>query len=141
MNQIQQGTQTKQNVLQNATETLSLVTSELKEKEAAIGAQLSQIIQKTRYDDKTIGACPKCPDGKLVVLRSKRTRKRFVGCTNYFEGKCNAAFPLPQTGIVKPLTGVCGTCGSPIITLYLRGRRAWKLCLNPDCPQKGVRGK
>ena len=46
MNQIQQGTQTKQNVLQNAIETLKIVTSELKEKEAAVGAQLSQPLSK-----------------------------------------------------------------------------------------------
>ena len=46
MEAIQQGNETKQNVLQNAIETLKLVTSELKEKEAAIGAQLSQAIKK-----------------------------------------------------------------------------------------------
>jgi DNA topoisomerase-1 len=141
MNQIQQGTQTKQSVLQNAVETINLVTSELKEKEAAVGARLSQLIQKTRLDDKTVGACPRCPDGKLVILRSKKTGKRFVGCTNYFEGKCNAAFPLPQTGAVKPLKSVCRSCSSPEVAVYLRGRRAWKLCLNPGCPKKGDRKK
>jgi DNA topoisomerase-1 len=141
MNQIQQGTKTKQSVLQNAVETLNLVTSELKEKEAAVGAQLSQLIQKTRLDDKTVGACPRCPDGKLVVLRSKKTGKRFVGCTNYFEAKCNAAFPLPQTGAIKPLKSICSSCGSPVVAVYLRGRRAWKLCLNPQCPLKGDRKK
>jgi hypothetical protein len=47
--------------------------SELKEKEAAIGAQLSQITpETTRYDDKPFGACTKCSDGKLVILRSKK---------------------------------------------------------------------
>jgi DNA topoisomerase-1 len=74
-------------------------------------------------------------------LRSKKTGKRFVGCTNYFEGKCNAAFPLPQTGAVKPLKSVCNSCGSPVVAVYLRGRRAWKLCLNPQCPLKGDRKK
>jgi DNA topoisomerase-1 len=139
MNEIQQGNQTKQNVLQNAIETLKLVTSELKEKEAAIGAQLSQPLQKARLDERTVGACPKCSDGKLVILRSKKTGKRFVGCTNYFEGKCNAAFPLPQTGTVKPLSSACKSCGSPTVAVYLRSRRPWKLCLNPNCPLKGER--
>jgi DNA topoisomerase-1 len=137
MNEIQEGTQTKQNVLLNATEILKLVTSELKENEAAIGAQLSQPLQKTRLDERIVGVCPKCPDGKLVVLRSKKTGKRFVGCTNYFEGKCNTAFPLPQTGTVKPSNSVCKSCDSPIVAVYLRGRRPWKLCLNPNCPSKG----
>ena len=40
MEAIQQGKETKQKVLQNAIETLKLVTSELKEKEAEIGAQV-----------------------------------------------------------------------------------------------------
>jgi DNA topoisomerase-1 len=139
MEAIQQGKETKQNVLQNATETLKLVTSELKEKEAQIGAQLSQPIQKSRLEERTVGACPKCSDGKLVILRSKKTGKRFVGCTNYFLGKCTAAYPLPQTGAVKPLRSACKSCASPIVAVYLRGRRPWKLCLNPSCPSKGER--
>ncbi len=140
MDQIQQGNQTKQNVLQSATETLKLVTSELKEKEATIGAQLSQPLQKNRLDERTIGDCPKCGNGKLVIVRSKKTGKRFVGCTNYFEGKCNTAYPLPQTGTVKPLASSCSSCGSPNIAVYGRGRKPWKLCLNPQCALK-VQGK
>ncbi len=137
MNQIQLSDQTKQNVLQGVTETLKLVTFELKQKEAAIGAQLSQPLQKLRLDERTVGICPKCSEGKLVILRSKKTGKRFVGCTNYFEGKCNTAFPLPQTGIIKPLSIACKSCGLPTVAVYLRARRPWKLCLNPNCPSKG----
>ena len=137
MEAIQQGKETKQNVLQNAKETLKLVTSELKEKEAQIGAQLRQPLRKNKEDERTVGTCPKCNDGKLVILRSKKTGKRFVGCTNYFEGKCNAAYPLPQTGAVKPLRSACKSCASPIVAVYLRGRRPWKLCLNSNCPSKG----
>jgi len=137
MDQIQQGNQTKQNVLQNAIETLKIVTSELKAKEVVIGTQLSKTLQKSRLDGRTVGICPKCSGGSLVILRSKKTGKRFAGCTNYFEGKCNTAFPLPQTGTVKPLSSSCKSCGSPVIAVYLRSRRSWKLCLNPNCPSKG----
>jgi DNA topoisomerase-1 len=126
MEAIQQGNETKQNVLQNTTETLKLVISELKENEAEIGAKLSQPIQKNRQDERTV-----------VILRSKQTGKRFVGCTNYFEGKCNTTFPLPQIGTLKPLDKVCKSCGSPIVAVYLRGKRPWKLCLNMNCPTKG----
>ena len=138
MNEIQQGTETKENVLQNAIATLKLVTSELKEKEAAIGAQLSQALRKSRLEERIVGACPKCHDGKLVILRSKKTGKRFIGCTNYFEGKCNAAFPLPQSGTVKPLGVACKSCGWPTLRVWLKGKRSWKLCLNPNCPSKGA---
>ena len=60
MEAIQQGNETKQNVLQNTMETLKLVISELKENEATIGSQLSQAIQKNRLDERTVGTCPKC---------------------------------------------------------------------------------
>jgi DNA topoisomerase-1 len=137
MEAIQQGIETKQNVLQNTIETLKLVTSELKEKEAEVGEQLSQPLQKSKLEEKTIGVCPKCSGGKLMILRSKKTGKRFVGCTNYFENKCNIAFPLPQSGTIKPLRSVCKSCGSPIVAVCLRSKRVWKLCLNPNCPSKG----
>jgi DNA topoisomerase-1 len=69
-------------------------------------------------------------------LRSKKTGKRFVGCTNYFEGKCKAAFPLPQKGLVKPLGNVCKSCGWPTVRIWMKGKRPWNLCLNPKCPSK-----
>ena len=106
MEAIRQGIETKQNVLQNTIETLELVTSELKEKEAVVGERLSQPLQKSKLEEKTVGVCPKCDDGKLMILRSKKTGKRFVGCTNYFESKCNTAFPLPQSGTIKPLRDI-----------------------------------
>ena len=137
MEAIQQGKETKQKVLENAIETLKTVTTELKAKESAIGAQLSQAVQKSRLETRTVGLCPKCKGGKLVSLRSKKTGKRFVGCTNYFEGKCSVAYPLPQTGVVKPLATACKSCGAPIAAVYLRGRKPWRLCLNPKCPIKG----
>ena len=98
MDQIYQGQVTKEAVVEEAIEVLKPVTLELKEKEAVIGASLSQAIQKLRLDKRTIGKCPKCQSGKLVILRSKKTGKRFVGRTNYFEHKCDAAYPLPQKG-------------------------------------------
>ncbi len=141
MEAIQQGRETKQKVLQDATETLKVVVSELKDKEAAIGVQLSVALQKARLDECTVGSCPKCQDGQLVVLRSKKSGKRFVGCTNYFKSKCSTAYPLPQTGVIKPLTASCKSCGSPIIAVYYKGRLPWRLCLNPSCPSKGAHPK
>jgi DNA topoisomerase-1 len=141
MDAIYQGKETKLNVLQQTIETLKIVTSELKDKEAEIGAQLTQPLRKNGLNERTVGECPKCNDGKLVVLRSKKTGKRFVGCTNYFKGKCNTSYPLPQTGTVKPLADACKSCGSPIFAIYLRARYPWRLCLNPVCPSKGERKK
>ena len=135
MDQIYQGQVTKEAVVKEAVEILKPVTLELKEKEAVIGASLSQAIQKLRLDERTIGKCPKCQSGKLVVLRSKKTGKRFVGCTNYFEHKCDAAYPLPQKGVIKT-SGVCKICGCPTIRVFIGSRTPWFLCLNLKCPSK-----
>jgi DNA topoisomerase-1 len=138
MNEIQQGKETKENVLQKVIEILKPVTMELKEKESVIGKQLSQALKKARLEERIVGACPTCADGKLLILRSRKTGKRFVGCSNYFEGKCNVTFPLPQSGTVKPLDSVCKSCGWPTLRVWMKGKRPWKLCLNPNCPSKGA---
>ncbi len=137
MEAIQQGRETKQGTLQNALETLKLVTQELKANEGAIGTQLTSALREARLRERSVGVCQKCGSGQLVILRSKKSGKRFVGCTNYFGGKCNAAYPLPQTGMVKPLGSVCKTCGAPLIAVYSKGRMPWRFCLNPACPSKG----
>jgi DNA topoisomerase-1 len=139
INEIQRGTETKQTVLQDAIEILKPVTSELKEKESAIGKQLDQALKQAMLQERLVGACPKCADGKLVILRSKKTGKRFVGCTNYFKDKCNVTFPLPQTGTIKALDKTCKVCGCPTLYILMKGRHPWTLCLGPNCPSKGAK--
>jgi len=141
MNEIQQGKETRENVLQATVEILKPVTEKLKEKEQVIGERLSRAIQKSKLEERLIGACPICKNGKLVILRSKKTGKRFVGCTNYFEGTCKTAFPLPQKGLVKPLGNVCKSCGWPTVRIWMKGKRPWSLCLNPKCPLKDKRSE
>jgi DNA topoisomerase I len=139
MDQIQEGKITKQAVLQQAISVLEPALKQLKINESAVGERLSQALDKARLEEKKIGTCPKCGSGELVILHSKKTGKRFVGCTNYFKGTCNAAFPLPQTGTVKPLGTACKVCGSPVIAVYTRGRNRWKLCINPSCTSKAAK--
>ena len=136
MEAVQQGNETKENILLDAVENLKTVTASLKENEKAIGDQLSRAVQKAKLDEKTVGACPTCQGGKLVIIHSKKTKKRFVGCTNYFSGTCKTAFPLPQRGLVKPSGRVCKGCGWSTVQVWLKGKRPWNLCLNPTCPTK-----
>jgi DNA topoisomerase-1 len=136
MGEIQQKKETRENVLREAIKILKPVTEKLKENEKEIGARLSQAIIKARLEERMVGACPVCQSGKLVILRSKKTGKRFIGCTNYFEGACKTAFPLPQRSLVKPLGGVCKSCSWPTVQVWMKGRRPWNLCFNPNCPLK-----
>jgi DNA topoisomerase-1 len=141
MNEIQQRKETRKNVLRDAIEILKSVTEKLKEKEKMIGAQLSQALKKSKLEERIIGACPICQNGKLMILYSRKTGKRFVGCTNYFEGNCKTAFPLPQRGFVRPLGNVCKGCGWPTVRIWMKRKRPWNLCFNPKCPLKEGRRK
>jgi DNA topoisomerase-1 len=136
MEQIQLKHETKQNVLVDAVETLKKVTLTLKHNQSEIGAQLGQKIKQAHHDKQTIGNCPKCQTGKLITIRSKKTSKRFVGCTNFFEGTCITSFPLPQTGSIKPLAAPCKACSYPVIKVLINQKQPWNLCLNANCPSK-----
>jgi len=136
MNKIQINGEKRENVLLDAVEILKPVAEELKGKEKIIGEQLSNAIKRARLEEGTIGICPICNTGKLVMIYSRRTGKRFVGCTNYFKGLCKASFPLPQKGTVRPLGTNCRGCGWPTVQVRIKGRRPWTLCFNPKCPLK-----
>jgi DNA topoisomerase-1 len=141
MNKIQTDGEKRGTVLMEAVEILKPVTEELKQKERIIGEQLSTAIRKARLEERTIGACPICNTGRLMILYSRRTGKRFIGCTNYFKGSCKTSFPLPQRGAVKPLGRHCRGCGWPTVHVQMRGKRPWTLCFNPKCPLKEERRK
>ena len=136
MEAIQQGRENKQRVLTDAIETLKPIIVELKDKKATIGSQLRLALMQAWLEDRTVGICPKCGTDQLIVLRSKKSGKRFVGCAGFFEGKCSVSYPLPQTGTVKPLGNVCKNCAAPMVTVYMRGRKPWRLCLEPQCSSK-----
>jgi len=141
MNKIQVNNGKREDVLVDAVEILKPVVEELKEREKTIGEQLSIAIKRARLEERIIGTCPICNTGKLMTLYSRRTGKRFVGCTNYFKGLCKASFPLPQKGTVRPLAKNCHGCGWPTVNVRIKGRRPWTLCFNPECSLKEERRK
>ena len=136
MNEIRQGNETRENVLRDTIKILKPVTKQLKENERVIGERLSRTLMKERLEERIIGPCPVCKNGKLVILRSRISGKRFVGCTNYFEGTCKTSFPLPQKGLAKPTGNVCRSCGWNTVRIWLKGNRPWNLCINPLCSTK-----
>ncbi len=75
---------------------------------------------KPMPEEKITQPCPKC-GGELVKRVSKKTGKKFYGCSKYPE--CDFAAPGLPSG------EVCSECGSYIL-LGLRGR---KYCMNAAC--------
>jgi DNA topoisomerase I len=112
----------------------------LKENEIQIGKQISKAINitKSRQQAMTIGTCPLCGNGSLQVIRSAKTKKRFVGCSNYIAGVCTATAPLPQNGLLRPTKQSCSYCRWPILenAYPQRAKYRWKFCINMNCPSK-----
>ena len=122
-------------VIERAVEDLLWPLYNIKMVEVEIGKEVRRAIISTVRAQNLLGPCPLCKDGMLTIIRSRSSRKRFVGCTNYSKG-CRASAPLPQKGTIKATKKLCESCGWPII--YVRsGRIPWKLCINPKCPSKG----
>ncbi len=141
MERIQTKSEKRENVLSEVVEGLKPMLEELKQREAVIGEALSNAIKRSRMQERIVGDCPTCHTGKLMILYSRKTRKRFIGCTNYFKNVCQTSFPLPQRGTVKPLHRPCKGCGWPTLIVKMRGRRPWTLCFNGSCPKKEERRK
>lgn len=139
MEAIQNGNEKMQNVIDKAVNHLRPVLETFKKREKEIGQALSEAIRKARFQDRYVGTCPTCKTGSLMILYSKRTGKRFLGCTNYFRGLCKTSYPLPQKGTIKPARKNCKLCGWPLILVKARGKRPWNLCFNPNCPSKTER--
>jgi DNA topoisomerase-1 len=141
MERIQSNSEKRENILLEAVERLKPVLAELRQREAIIGEALSNAIKRARMQERIIGECPNCHTGKLMILFSRRTKKRFIGCTNYFKNACKTSFPLPQRGTTKPTGKLCKSCGWPLVFVHIRGKRPWNLCFNPSCPKKEERRK
>lgn len=134
MNDIQQELKNKDEVLLEAKEELLRLLDNFKSQEEGIGDYLVQGLQRYWKSKEELGACPKCEDGILRVIKSVKTGKRFAGCSNYSEEKCDQTFPLPQKGDLTPLDKICPYCGYQMFQVT-SARRKWETCINwTECP-------
>jgi DNA topoisomerase-1 len=134
LERIEAGTESSKGLIQDTIETISSQLISLNENEGDIGYDLNLAVNSTLATQDVLGACPACQTGKLRIIRSRKTHKRFVGCTNYSNG-CRASAPLPQKGAIKNTGSVCATCSWPMVYVGMR-RFRWKLCINPECPSR-----
>lgn len=135
MSSVSSNGERREAVLAAAIGILKPALKKIKKEETEIGGALSKAIEIARFEGNSIGPCPVCKTGKLLIIRSKKSGKRFVGCTNFFKSLCNASFALPQRGTIGLQDRVCDDCGWPTIEIRVR-RKVQTLCFNPDCATK-----
>ena len=80
--------------------------------------------------------CPECKSGELVIIKSHTTKKRFIGCTNYYNG-CKASSPLLQKAMIKGTKIKCEVCSWPTIFFRFSRKQKWqKQCANIKCDSR-----
>lgn len=80
--------------------------------------------------------CPICKVGKIITIRSKKTRKRFMGCSNYYNG-CKASTPLLQKAMLRATKIPCKVCAWPVVVFRYSRKQKWmKQCANIKCESR-----
>jgi len=126
MDLISEGKKTLDETVSESRQMLSSVMSTLEKEKDKIRVN----IKKAQMKQNTVGKCNKC--GKPMIIRVSKRNKRFVGCTGFPD--CKNTFSLPQKGNIIVTEKLCEGCGSPIVKIKSKGKRAWKLCINNECP-------
>jgi hypothetical protein len=94
------------------------------------------IILGTNSPKKGLVECPECKLGELMVIRSRTTRKRFMGCSNFYGG-CKASSPLLQKARLRAIKKACDVCKWPIIIFRYSKNQKWtKQCSNFNCESR-----
>lgn len=138
MEKVKAGEKSGEEVEATARKMLTKVLEKWKSEEREIGRELSKSLYKAneqKAEKDALGECPVCKEGLLVVRRNPKTKKRFLGCSNY--PKCTNTQPLPQKGSVKPAGKDCPTCGYPMANIWTKGKKTpWTICTNFSCAGK-----
>ena len=124
------------NVIAKAVDTLETAIMKIKASELLIGQELNDAVEKTSKDSSIVGVCPICKCGKLLIIKSLKSRKRFIACSQYRMTGCSASAPLPQTGKLMKSKYACSICRWPIMIRIFGRNKPWKFCVNSKCESK-----
>ena len=97
------------------------------------------IILGTNSPQNGLVKCPECHIGELMVIRSYKTKKRFLGCSNYYNG-CKASSPLLQKAKLRATKIPCNFCLWPIIIFRYSRKQKWtRQCSNMGCRSRNLK--
>lgn len=128
MDLISEGKKTLEETVKESREMLTVVMKELEKDKEKIKTSIKTASKK----QENVGSCPKC--GKSMIVRFSRKGKRFVGCTGFPD--CKNTYPIPQKGYINPTSKACSNCNAPVVRVKAKGKKAWELCINPECKSK-----
>jgi len=128
MEEIQEKKKEGSEVIDEAKKELTKTLKHFKENEKKIGEGL---LESYKEGDE-LGKCPECGN-TLKIMYSKKTKSRFVACSNYPE--CTKTYKIPQRVLIRATGKICEKCKLPIVRIT-NGKKTQEICLNPECPNK-----
>lgn len=94
------------------------------------------MILGTNFPKKGLTQCPECGLGELMVIRSRATGKRFMGCSNFYGG-CKASSPLLQKARLRATKSRCEVCRWPVVIFRYTRTQSWtRQCSNIVCSSR-----
>ncbi len=136
MEEIREKKKDKDTVLNEAKKEITNILGDFKKHEKEVGESLKQAHWQAKDTMNTIGNCPNCEDGTLMIRNGKYGR--FAACNKYPD--CKTTVSLPRGANIKPTKKACEECGFPIVT-QIKKKSANQFCLNPNCKTKHVEGE
>ena len=136
MEDIRSGKIKKESVLEEAKDAITKVIHDFKKHEKEVGESLKQANWESKDAMATLGQCPKCKEGILMIRKGKFGS--FAACNKY--PKCKTTFSLPSNALIKPSKNICKTCSMPMV-VAIKNKRPMEFCLNPECKSKYAEGK
>ena len=121
-------------VIGKAQKIITDISKEFKTKENEIGKEILKGVEGLREQqnlDNTLNQCTSCKQGNLRIMYSPKTRRSFIGCSNY--PNCKQIYSLPPN-MIKRSGKDCMGCHFPKLLSIKRGARPWEFCFNPSCP-------
>lgn len=111
---------------------LEIPLNKIKINELAIGDEIKNGLNDSE-NATSIGKCPKCHVGEMILVKSRKSDKRFIACSEYRLTGCNTIASVPQLGNIKRSNSIC-SCGWPILRIIFNRKKIWTICVNRVCP-------
>ncbi|MBN2518757.1 MAG: DNA topoisomerase I [Candidatus Altiarchaeota archaeon] len=135
MEKVVEGKKEGREIEKNAEKILIKISEKFKKDERIIGDKLAKATIKTEIEENSVGKCPVCGEGVLMIRFNPKTKKRFLGCSTY--PKCSNTQPLPQKGNIQATDKTCPSCNYPMVNVWTKGKKIpWVICTNIGCPTK-----
>ncbi len=128
MQQILEKKLDKNKILSIAENNVSEYYSKLKNNSEKIGDILANSFKDTK--SKLIELYLHDCGNMLIIRNSKKSKKRFIACSNYPE--CKFTLPLPQRGKISVENKKCNKCNNPMLSTTNK-KKKWTFCPDPAC--------